>query len=201
MRSKLRILAIVIILAGMPAFAWYFLEKGTNLRKSAMRALVIKSSIGQFEIPSEKDYIIRPDSLKGRRWLIAILGDKESRIKNSQQLLNLYKQSKDEFHTNILSIIGLENGEAMPLTSQNLKLPSDDKNWLICYMASDHVYPFCKEAFNLESAYQNKPCIILVDENLMIRNYYLFNDEREFKNLVRHYPVFLSLKNKVEDPK
>lgn len=196
MKSKLRIFVVLIILLGMPAFAWYFLQKGTSMRKSAMQNLEPKETLGQFETMTEKEQVVNPLSLKGKRWLIAILGTKDQRKASAELLLKLYKQSKDEFQANIFSLTGLDTGESMPFISQYLNLPSDDSHWLISYMSSDHLYAFSKEAFSIREQYVNKPCIILLDENLTIRSYYDISKELEVQKLVREYPVFLSLKNK-----
>ncbi|MEP7195362.1 MAG: hypothetical protein ABI851_02510 [Saprospiraceae bacterium] len=177
----------------MPGFAWYYLQKGTTLRKNAMAALQPKGEIGKFETPTEKDVVIRPDQLKGNRWLIAIIGT-EDRSKFTPTILNIYKQSKDEFLPNILFLTGLEMGESIPIVSQQLKLPSDNPKWLICYFAKEHLFPFSKDAFNIIDTYANKSCVMLVDENLQIRNTYLLSEDSDVKQLVRHYPVFLSLK-------
>jgi len=195
MNRILRFTGVLIILVGMPLFAWYFLEKGTAMRKNAMRSLEPKTVLGHFETQTEKDQTVTPASLNGKRWLIAVIGIGESRIYAAEVILKLYRQSQDEFHPKFLTITGMNSGEAMPAMSQLLQFPSNNNDWLICYMAAEHIYPFSAEAFNIPEVYRNQPVIILVYENQKIRNYYLINDSRQMQTLVREYPVFLSLKN------
>ncbi len=195
MNKYLKTTLVLLILIGMPAFAWYFLERGTSLRKAAMKSLEPKEAIGQFETPTEKDIIINSEKLKGKRWLIAVIGSLDRRTDYCKILTNLYQQSKESFKPYIMTVIGLKHGEPLKATSETLKLPSEDNHWNICYLSIDHVFPFCAEAFNLREAYQDKDCIILLDENLMVRNYYLLSDTKEIQKLIREYPVFLSLKN------
>lgn len=195
MNKILRFIGVLIILVGMPMFAWYFLEKGTAMRKNAMRSLQPKNVLGHFETQTEKDQIVSAASLNGKRWLIAVIGTGEARMHAAEVILKLYRQSQDEFHPKFLTITGMNPGEAMPAMSQLLKLPSNNNDWLICYMAAEHIYAFSAEAFSIPVGFKNQPVILLVDENQKIRNYYLINDSSQMQNLVREYPVFLSLKN------
>ncbi|NOT36093.1 MAG: hypothetical protein HOP11_01810 [Saprospiraceae bacterium] len=178
----------------MPITAWYFLNKGSVLRKNAMEELKAKDVIDAFETPTENDLIVNTNFLKGRRWLVAILGNGPRRADNAQNILNLYNQSKEEFKPNILCITGLLQGESMPQMTQQLKLRSTDSTWLNCYLAENHVHPYTYEVFNIPLEFKNKACAVLVDEKLHVRNYFNLDDPASVKELVWQYPVFLSLK-------
>ena len=194
MSAKVRTALILLILIGMPIFAWYFLEKGSGMRKNAMLELKAKDAIDPFETPTENDIIVRQNFLEGKRWMIAIIGNDDNRNEIAQTVLNLYSQSKEEFKPNIMCVTGLKSGESMPQITQNLQFKSSDSTWLNCYLSESHLYPFTKEVFNIPNEYSNRPSVILVDEKLLVRNYYKLDDPVDVKKLVWQYPVFLSLK-------
>ncbi|MCC6816611.1 MAG: hypothetical protein IT267_09380 [Saprospiraceae bacterium] len=194
MRNKLRVFVVFVILIGLPIFAWYFLQKGSTMRKDALFQLQAKDVIDEFETSTENDIIVRQSFLKGKRWLISILGNDERRFLNSATVLNLYHQSKQEFKPFVMNITGLVAGESMPQITQLLKFKSSDSTWLNCYMADNHLFPFTQEVFNIPDHFRNHPCVILLDENLQIRNYYNLDSKDEIQKLVWQYPVFLSLK-------
>ena len=194
MSAKLRTAIIFLILIGLPIFAWYFLQKGSGMRKNAMAELKAKDTIDAFETPTENDIIVRQNFLVGKRWLVAILGNDDNRNLMAHTVLNLYNQSKEEFKPNIMCITGLKSGESMPQITQNFKFKSSDSTWLNCYLSENHLHPFTQEVFNLPNEYKNRPSVILVDEDLHVRNYYRLDDPDDVKKLVWQYPVFLSLK-------
>ena len=51
-----------------------------------------------------------------------------------------------------------------------------------------------RSAFHLPDSLVKSNIAILIDTQLMIRNYYQLDDQAQLRNLVLHYPVFLSLK-------
>mgnify|MGYP003525368618 CR=1 FL=1 len=169
MRRGLKVIIILVILIGMPLFAWYFLNEGTQMRKEAMAYLTPKETISSFQCITESESLFYSDSLIGKRWLVGILGGDDNRVKAAQVIENLYKQTSIDFDINVFTITGLIFGEKM----------SDVANSI----------------FIIPEKYQSIPCAILLDEHNRVRNYYSLIDESDVKSLVRHLPVFLSLKN------
>ena len=162
MSNAFKFALVFIILIGLPAFAYYYLQKGTSMRKEAMLALKPKQEIGHFQATTETDSVF-------------------------------YKQTEKEFDFNLFTIVGIQEGELMYELSKKFKWP-DSKKWIRTYMASQHVFPFVNSGFNIPESYQNKACVLLIDEYSMIRNFYDLNDEKEVKHLIQQLPVFLSLK-------
>lgn len=194
MSSRFKAFLVMLILIGMPITAWYFLEKGSGMRKDAMSQLKPKEVIDAFETPTESNLIVNSNFLKGRRWLVAVIGNDQKRTSTAQTILNLYRQSKEEFKPNVMCVIGLVQGESMPQMTQQLMFKATDSTWVNCYLSDNHLYPFTQEVFNIPNEYKNQPCAVLVDENLMVRNYYNLDNADEVKKLVWQFPVFLSLK-------
>lgn len=195
MRRGLKVLIILVILIGMPLFAWYFLNEGTQMRKEAMAYLTPKETISNFQCITESESLFYSDSLIGKRWLVGILGGDDNRVKAAQVIENLYKQTSIDFDINVFTITGLIFGEKMSDVGHILNWPQNNKKWVNTYMAKDHVYPFANSIFIIPEKYQSIPCAILLDEHNRVRNYYSLIDESDVKSLVRHLPVFLSLKN------
>ena len=193
MSNTFKFALVFIILIGLPAFAYYYLQKGTNMRKEAMSALSPKQEIGHFQATTETDSVFYSGSLAGKRWLIAVIPSDGSREVLTNKILNIYKQTEKEFDFNIFTIVGIQEGELMYELSKKFKWP-DTKKWIKTYMASQHVFPFVNSGLNISESYQNKACVILLDEHRMIRNIYDLNDEKEVKHLIQQLPVFLSLK-------
>lgn len=182
-----------MIIIGLPAFAWYYLNKGTQMRKSAMENLSPKSEMGNFQTVTEKDSLYYSQSLQGKRWIIGIIGADSLRIKHLKDLKDLVGQAKLEFSVNVFTIIGLYQGELITEMSDKLEI-GRETNWVKTYMAANHVFPFSTDAFSIPESHSNQNIIALVDEEGRMRNYYKFEDKEEIKTAVREIPVFLSLK-------
>ncbi len=194
MYQKFKLLLIFIILIGLPAFAWYFLESGTAMRKEAMEALKPKIGISHFQNVEWHDTPVTEDSLKGKRWMVAILGADSANREHVQTLLKLNKQSEVEFTLRTFVLAGMNSGETAEYLNAHLSVPVNDPKWLVSYMAAEHVFPFTEQIFSTPADYQKQSIVVLLDDKQQIRNYYKLSDPDDLKNLVRHLPVFLSLK-------
>lgn len=195
MNKSVKTLFVLFVLLGLPAFAWYFLESGTKMRKEALVALKPKEVISGFHHTGLLDIPISEDSLKGKRWLIGIIGADSLRIKNADILMRLYRQSLEEFQPFVFIISGLIFGEQTETVNQHCKWPVSDNHWKISYLNADHVFPFANSVFQIPAEYSGQSIVILLDDNLTVRNFYKLSDKEDVLKLVRHYPVFLSLKN------
>ncbi len=184
---------VAIILIGLPLFAWYYLSKGTQMRKDAMVDLAVKSEVGNFQSVTDSDSIFYSESFQGKRWIVGIIGADSSRTHGIELLKNIYKQSKEEFTIHLFTIVGLFSGEMISDMSRQFEL-TQDRNWIKTYMAAKHIYLFSEDAFAIPEKYKNKNIVVLVDEFGKIRQYYDLSDDAEVKKMVRQIPVFLSLK-------
>lgn len=196
MRKAFNLILIACILIGLPIYAWYYLSKGTQMRKNAMADLSPKAEMGNFQTTLDDETIFYSDSLLGKSWIVAIIGADSSRVNHLDVLLKIFNQSKEEFSINLFTIVGLYPGELIRDMSQVLKIPHS-KFWLKSYMAANHVYPFSREAFSIPENLINQDVILLLDKNGKIRNFYSLSNKESIVEVVRHIPVFLSLK----DPK
>jgi len=194
MRKAFNLILIACILIGLPIYAWYYLSKGTQMRKDAMADLSPKAELTNFQSSLEDDSIFYSDSLLGKNWIVAVIGADSLRAKHLDVVRKIFNQSKDEFSINIFTIVGLFPGELIRDMSQILQMPTS-KTWLRSYMAANHVYPFSAEAYSIPEQMKDQDVILLLDKNDKIRNYYSLNNQQEILELVRHIPVFLSLKD------
>ena len=193
MRKTLQFILLAGILIGLPLFAWYYLTKGTQMRKDAMADLQPKGLIGNFQSVASNDSVFFSDSFKGSKWLIGVIGADSSRASHVELLKALYKQAREEFTPKIFALVGLYSGELFPDMNAQFKFP-EDGFWTTSYMAANHVYVFAQDAFEIPESLKNKDVLILLDEQGQIRNYYLLEDPVQVKLMVRQVPVFLSLK-------
>lgn len=58
MHRGLKVLIVLVILIGMPLFAWYFLNEGTQMRKEAMAYLTPKETISSFQCITESESLL-----------------------------------------------------------------------------------------------------------------------------------------------
>lgn len=194
MNSKLRILAVALILIGLPLFAWYFLNAGTRMRKEAMGSLKPKDAVQHFQNTSSDNLIITEDSLKGARSLVALIAADSQATEHVDIVLRLRKQSSEEFNLRTLIVAGQNFGENIDYLNSKFGFSTSSSDFRVCYMAASHVFPFGNSVFNVPSDYKDQSIAILVDDQLQIRNFYKLSDPQDVKLLVRHLPVFLSLK-------
>ncbi len=194
MKKTFNLLAIGLILIALPVFAWYFLEKGTKMRKDAMADLSPKATMSPFQTSLEDADIFYSDSLLGKNWLIGVFSIDSFRNQDIETLKNIFKQTKEEFNVHVFTVIGLQQGELVREMGQKLQLPQD-KLWLNSYMAMQHVFPFCESSFGIPEKFRNQNLIILLDRKGNIRNYYSLENKDAILNVVRQIPVFLSLKD------
>lgn len=196
MRKTFNLILIACILIGLPIYAWYYLSKGTQMRKEAMADLSPKAEMSNFQTTLDDESIFYSDSLLGKSWIVAIIGADSLRGNHLEILQKIFNQSKEEFSINVFSIVGLYPGELIRDMSQVLKIPQS-KFWLKSYMATNHVFPFSTEAFSIPENLNNQDVILLLDKHGKIRNFYSLSNKDSVVEVVRHIPVFLSLK----DPK
>jgi len=185
----------MLIVVGFPVFAWYYLSKGTQMRKQAMSNLESKGVLGNFQTTTDTDSVVYDYNLKGKRWIVGIIGADGLRNAYVDQFKLLIQQVSEEFSVNVFTVIGLDAGELIPEMTGKLKLPQD-KTWVKTYMAGNHVFTFSQDVFGLPELLIGKPSVVLVDENGDIRNHYNLSDSNELKLTVREIPVFLSLRLK-----
>lgn len=188
-----QLLLLGIIVIGFPFFAWYYLNKGTQMRKLAMQHLAPKGMLSNFQTATDQDSVISSEGLSGKRWIIGIIPADSSRQENINEFKKIIAQVSGEFSTHVFTIIGLELGEQISQIGQQLDLPRKS-TWFSTFLAKNHVFPFSSDAFSLPEKYLDKPLIVLLDENGQIRNYYSLNLPDEVKTAIREIPVFLSLK-------
>lgn len=193
MNRKTQRALILLLILGLPLFVWFYLDKGTQMRKSAMDHLSPKAEMGNFQTVTEKDSLYYSHSLQGKRWIIGIIGADSLREKHVQVLKDLTRQAKEEFTVNVFTIIGLYQGELISEMSEKLKI-SSESDWVKTYMASNHVFKFGADAFSVPDSHANQNIIALLDPEGRMRNYYRLSDPEDIKTAVREIPVFLSLK-------
>lgn len=190
----IKTLGLFILLIGLPAFAWYFLNQGTQMRKEVIARLEPKGTMGNFQSVTDRDSLFYSESLLGKRWIIAVIAADSSRQANVDIFKNIKKQIGNEFSFNVFSLIGLFPGELIYEMSSVLGIGSFEF-WEKSYMAENHIYPFASDAFDIPESYKNRNLAILMDEQGRIRRYYAIDDPQELKSAIREIPVFLSLKN------
>lgn len=193
MKKNLNYLWVGLILIGLPFFAWYYLSKGTEMRKSAMKELEPKGAVGNFQSVTDSDSLFYSENLKGHRWIVGIIGADSLRRSSLEILKNIYNQSKEEFSVKVFTIIGLYSGEFIPEMGAKLRLPRE-ANWINTYMADKHVFVFAEDAFVIPPVRLKQDLILLVDEKGTVRQYYSLANPEEVKKMARQVPVFLSLK-------
>ncbi len=163
------------------------------MRKVAMKNLEPKAEVGNFQSVTDRDSVFYSESLKGKRWVIAVINADSSRDTQIKNLLHLEEQASSEFAINIYILVGLFPSELISTMSKQLQLPARD-NWVKTYMASNHVYPFAMDAFSIPESYKNKNVLIFLDEFGRIRQYYDLTNHEQLLDAIRELPVFLSLK-------
>ena len=62
------------------------------------------------------------------------------------------------------------------------------------FIEDEHFSKFGREIFGIPESLISKSIVVLIDDKAQVRNYYNIEDPVVFKQLVREYPVFLSLK-------
>ncbi|MCC6754428.1 MAG: hypothetical protein IT266_10655 [Saprospiraceae bacterium] len=193
-RLRIKHTLVFIVIVGLPLIAWFFLSKGTQLRKEAMARLEPKGAVGPFQMSVDKDSIFDAGMMSGNRWVVGILGSDSLRRRQMLFFQELMKQAGDEFPVHIFTIAAIAAGERIEGISAEMGLPISP-GWVRAYLASVHVYPFARGAFEVPNVYADKDLLIFVDEERRIRNYYLLEDELDRKQAVRDLPIFYALKN------
>ncbi len=163
------------------------------MRKLAMKNLEPKSELGNFQSVTDRDSVFYSESLKGKRWVIAVINADSSREKNIKILIDLVEQASSEFTVHVYTLVGLFPSEIIPNMSRQLGIPSKD-NWVKTFMAANHIYPFAMDAFSIPEAYSNRNVLIYLDDIGRIRRYYDLSSHEQLLEAIRELPVFLSLK-------
>jgi hypothetical protein len=194
MKNLLKYLPVAFVLIGLPIFSWYFLNKGTVMRKDAMKSLYVKSDLGQFQTVTDDDSTFQSSAMLGKRWFVVFIPETADFTQAMQISSQIYSQAKDDFSPYVLCISGIKSGISTIEISQNFQKKFDRKFCKNAFLAQDHFAKLGSQIFKIPENLVQKSLVILVDEKSKIRNYYELENENEVKKLVREYPVFLSLK-------
>jgi hypothetical protein len=187
-------LIVFIVIVGLPLTAWFFLNKGSQMRKEALERLQPKGSVGHFQMSVDIDSIFDAGMMSGKRWVVGILGHDSIRGVQMQFFQELLRQAGNEFPMHVFTIAAIAPGERIEGLSVAMGFPSTPF-WIKAYLASIHVFPFAQGAFEVPNAYSDRDILIFVDEKGRIRNYYSLEDEFDRKQAVRDLPIFYALKN------
>lgn len=187
----LRYLLILFVLVGLPVFSWYFLNKGTSMRKDAMASLQVKEQVPSFQTLTDDDSTFTKQNLIGKRWFVFLMPTQLDSGKSLSVVTQIYELAKDDFHPYFLTLIGFNQSISTVDIIEPLLKKLDRKYWKNAFIAEEHFDNFTKEVFKLDPIV---PSVVLLDEKAQIRNTYPINNDESIKKLVREYPVFLSLK-------
>ncbi|HRI00281.1 MAG TPA: hypothetical protein PK006_04440 [Saprospiraceae bacterium] len=187
-------IVLVLILIILPIFAWYFLQKGTQMRKDAMQDLNPKGGVDLFQLTTDDDSTFTQSHFLTKKWLVCFFEHDSIGLQSLQIIKSINKQASEDFVLNVFSVMGLKEGELIKDASYKHDI-SNFKFWKKAYIANVHLYKFCDKVFQVPLELYNKPVALLLDQNSQIRAYYNLEDPESVKMLVKQLPVFLSLKN------
>ena len=193
LQKILRTGGVLVVLVGLPIFAWYFLNKGAQLRYRVMTELKPKSEVLDFIIAIEKDSIFSKEQLRIAKSLIAFIRHSETGQVAEKNINRIYTQSSKDFQPRM---IVFEVDSSFPdSVIMKPKSAIANQEFVKVYQISENLFRSqFHSAFHLPDSLVKSNIAILVDTQLMIRNYYQLDDQAQLRNLVLHYPVFLSLK-------
>ncbi|MFZ1380149.1 MAG: hypothetical protein WAS56_10815 [Saprospiraceae bacterium] len=194
MQKLLKYIPILLILIGLPLFSWYYLNKGTTMRRDAMKSLVIKSKVSNFQILTDDDSTFTNQGLVDKRWFVLWLPQNADRENMLGTCAKIYDLAKDDFQPHFFSIIGFTTGENANSISELFSKKLNRKYWKNAFIEDEHFSKFGREIFGIPESLISKSIVVLIDDKAQVRNYYNIEDPVVFKQLVREYPVFLSLK-------
>lgn len=184
MRKVLQFAALFLLLVGLPAGSWYYLQKGLDYRLETMGQL---SDHGDFKLltasaPAEADYV---------RVISFLSTDATKREKQGALLARLYEQfdKREDFQlitfwdsTTVFGLGGFRetyNLEEEPQCAFQALGKTEWEKFVRTYQ---------------EQVEQAEEQMALVDINGNIRNFYAQGQEAEVKKLVEHVALLLPMK-------
>ncbi len=193
--KRFNVLLVLFILVGMPMSAWYYLNKGTKMRKEALASLNVIGELNHFELTLHTDSLFSNSDLAGKRWLIGIVPNTIRQVKDINRLQALYRQAKSDFNPNFLILVGVPDGFNQEDWFQRTNAQAF-MEWRFSFIHHNHLSEFSKKVFSIPAHLEHRPVVVLVDENNKIRKWVDISDDEQFRTFTTHYPVFLSFKNK-----
>ncbi len=177
-----RTLLIVLVLFGLPALSWLFLQKGLNTRLSILQEI---DSLGLVPVclPLAEDSLVAPQTWKPNTWFIAFHRSDSSSHVAEEVLEKIYEDLSEKTALSVL-VFTLEEGnvpKAIDLHSKKnqFEISLDSLAWKMLAVEGFH-WPVD------DTAYPRSSLVALVDEDGVILNFYDLEKEEEVKRLIVH---------------
>lgn len=187
MRKALQFAALFLLLVGLPAGSWYYLQKGLDYRLETMGQL---SDHGDFKLLASV-----PAGTEEKEASVKVINflatDADERTQQGRLLSKLYEQfdKREDFQlvtfwdsTAVAEVDGFRTTYGLEEEPQCLFQPLAGTAW------SNFIQTYEKD---MDSPGQY---MALVDINGNIRNFYVQHEKEEVKDLVEHIALLLPMK-------
>ncbi len=174
---------IVLILFGLPALSWLFLQKGLEQRLAIMQEL---DSLGVAPVclPLARDSLVAPQTWRQTSWFVAFLDERSTSETVARLLQRIYDDLAEKAPLQVL-IFRAKGGE----NGRKVINPLSEKRWFELSLENASWKALAVEGFNWPSDDAGKPLsemVALINEEGVILNFYNLSREEDVKKLIVH---------------
>ncbi|MEL6865637.1 MAG: hypothetical protein AAFP19_14515 [Bacteroidota bacterium] len=209
----LQTIVLTMMIVVLPLGSWYYLQMGFNYYKDAMSELHEYGPLPNFALLNQMGDTIQEEQLKGK---VAVISFVPSEAAARKKQLEITSALFDQFDVRDDIIFLLHESKDYALSadqlirearenqlsdSEQLFWLSTDQSTMLDLLGNGYKMPNMAAQREKGSPYPlqadpdpqpgNYPYIILVDTNLMIRNYYDYRDDQSVKRLIEHLALIM----------
>ncbi len=213
MKTRIKFLALFVVLVVLPIGTWYYTKAGFDYYKTMTAELQEYGQVPVFALKDHNGEVLKKENLKGRLVVAGFIDLNEPKSNTlASQTQKLYDQFKDrddvvfiffagDSDANSISKLndfaqanGLTDEEQCFFLSGSASevnaLLSNGYKWPRDYGKENRETPYelSSTSTNHESYY---PYLVLADTSLTIRNYYAYEDNKSMARLVEHLAILL----------
>lgn len=214
MKIQIAILAIFVVF--MPLGSWYYLQSGHNYNKELMAELKDYGKVPSFELVNQNNDTIKNEDLEGKFFVVDFYNQGSASAKTTmdyaRRILGQFETQNDFFFISHCLDPLNQNArklkrfaESEDLAIQRAHFFSGSKQDLLRLLSIGYKVPILDQRkddgsiplkSNISQLPEEYPYLVLVDDNMTIRNYYNVNDEDSVKRLVEHLALILPREKK-----
>ena len=191
-------LALSLMLIGLPAGSWYYLQSGLNYQIDARKELQDHGKVTPFSFQSQKGQPLTLEDIEGSFSVATFLNadDKSAQDHYFGILSKLHEQFDQRpdvlFLTHLWSNIADEN-TLLENISREYNLTDEEQIYLLT-SEKEKLEQQAKQGYRLllnNTAFAKNHYVALVDTVGTIVNYYDFNEQDEVRRLVEHIAMLI----------
>jgi hypothetical protein len=193
--SALRVILLFLLLVGLPAGSWFYLQSGLNYRKNALADLKDFGKLKSFQLYSQNGDTLRLQDIQGKVVVANFFSPDLSKSRETaDRIAKLHSLFDERTDLYFLSHVPTDSTSQLWQLADAMGI-KDSNQWFLLTAAPEELenqerknykFPQKEEAMDGENNF-----LALVDTSRTIRNYYDVANNEDMGRLIEHIAILL----------